>query len=89
MLHRDSGAVLAALPLPGPPDVLMLDPSRGHLYVAIGEPGVIHVVDTEQLEPVETIPTERDAHTIGLSPDGHTVYAFLPASEGTAVYVDG
>ena len=88
VLHRDSGTVLAALPLPGAPDVVMHDAVLRHLYVAIGEPGVICVVDTERLELVETIATERDAHTIGLNPDDHTVYAFLPASEGAAVYVD-
>jgi len=88
VLHRDTGAGLSALPLPGAPDVVMHDASRRHLYVAIGEPGVICVVDTERLELVDTVPTEPDAHTIGLNPDDHTVYAFLPASDGATVYVD-
>jgi DNA-binding beta-propeller fold protein YncE len=86
VLDRNSGAVLGALPLPGAPDVLMYDPSLRHLYVAIGEPGVICVVDTERLELVETVPTERNAHTIGLNRDDHTIYAFFPMSEGAAVY---
>jgi len=88
VLHRDTGAVLGALPLPGAPDVIMLDAGLGHLYVAIGEPGVVCVVDTERLEVLETVPTEEGAHTMGIDPESHTVYAFFPGSMGAAVYVD-
>lgn len=67
-LHRDTGAVLAALPLPGTPDVVMHVPGPRHLYVAIGEPGVLCVVDSERFELLETVPTEDSAHTIGIDP---------------------
>lgn len=83
-----SGAVQARVPLPGGPDVVMHDPELNHLYVAIGDPGVIAVVDTSTLELAEIVPTESGAHTIGLDASRHTVYAFLPASGGAAVYQD-
>lgn len=83
-----TGAVQATMPLPGGPDVLMHDPALRHLYVAIGDPGVIAVVDTRRLELAEIVSTESGAHTIGLDASRHTVYAFLPASGGAAVYQD-
>jgi len=55
----------------------------------MGEPGAITVVDTERLQLVDTVATEGGAHTIGLDPSSHTIYAFLPANEGAAVYVPG
>jgi len=88
VLHRDTGAVQATLPLPGAPDVIMHDPGLDHLYIAIGEPGVICVADTRSLEIIETVATESGAHTLGIDPQRHTVYAFLPASQGAAVYLD-
>src|SRR5262249_26980515 len=40
-----SGRVLGDVPLSGAPDVIFLHPQSGHLYVAIGDPGVIDVID--------------------------------------------
>ena len=88
VLHRDSGTVKASLPLPGTPDAVMHDAVLGHLYVAIGDPGLIAVADTRSLEIIEIVPTEPGAHTLGIDPDCHAVYVFLPASGGAAVYED-
>lgn len=88
IVHRDTGTVRAILPLPGPPDVVMHDQALGHLYVAIGEPGVIAVADTASMEIIENMPTEHGAHTIGIDQDRHAVYAFMPTSGGAAVYED-
>jgi DNA-binding beta-propeller fold protein YncE len=66
----------------------MHDAGLSHLYIAIGEPGVITVADTKNLEILESVPTEPGAHTLGIDPDRHAVYAFLPASRGAAVYLD-
>jgi DNA-binding beta-propeller fold protein YncE len=88
VLDRDTGAVEAVLPLPGSPDVVMHDPVLRHLYVAIGDPGLICVVDTARMLIRETVPTGPGAHTIGINPHSHAVYAFLPGSGGAAVYTD-
>jgi DNA-binding beta-propeller fold protein YncE len=88
MLHRDTGAVLGTVPLPGVPDVVMHDPALRHLYIAVGEPGVICVVDSDRLRLLQTVPTGPGAHTLGIDPDRHAVYALLPGSSGAAVYLD-
>jgi DNA-binding beta-propeller fold protein YncE len=87
-LDRDSGAVLGSLPLAGEPDVIMHDPTLGRLYIAVGSPGVVHVVDEEGLALLETVPTEDGAHTIGWDPAGRMLYAFLPTSQGAAVFAE-
>jgi DNA-binding beta-propeller fold protein YncE len=86
VLDRDGGEVLKQLPLPGAPDVVMLDPTLERLYVAIGDPGVVCSFDSERLELLETVETEPGAHTCGWDPGGRCLYVFLPASSGAAVY---
>jgi hypothetical protein len=58
------GRVLDERELSGAPDVIFLNAQREHLYVAIGEPGVIDVFETITLQRIETVETERGAHTI-------------------------
>jgi DNA-binding beta-propeller fold protein YncE len=86
VLDRDSGDVMASLPLPGVPDVVMHDPELRRLYVAIGDPGVVCSFDAERLAPLETVETERGAHTSGWDPVDRCLYVFCPESEGAAVY---
>jgi DNA-binding beta-propeller fold protein YncE len=66
----------------------MHDPELARLYVAIGSPGVISVIDERRFETVEVVPSESGAHTIGWNPDTRTLYAFLPRSGGAAVFVE-
>jgi DNA-binding beta-propeller fold protein YncE len=86
VLAPPSYEVAAELPLAGSPDVIFLDPVRRYLYVAIGDPGVIEVFDVGRFEKVDAVATERGAHTIGLDPDRHRVYAFLPGTHRAAVF---
>src|SRR5206468_12963854 len=83
-----SGRTLDTLALSGVPDVIFLDPVRSHLYVAIGEPGVIDVVDVSAWKRVEVVATERGAHTIALDATAHRIYAFLPDSHRAMVFHD-
>jgi DNA-binding beta-propeller fold protein YncE len=85
-LDRDSGAVLGSVTLPGEPDVVMHDSALARLYVAIGSPGVLSVIDEQRLEMLEIVETESGAHTIAWNPDSRTLYAFLPGSGGAAVF---
>jgi DNA-binding beta-propeller fold protein YncE len=88
ILEADSGEVLKQLELSGPPDVIFFNRVLRRLYVAIGDPGVIDVFDTDVMERIESIPTERDAHTLGFDTERNKVYAFLPETHRAAVYVD-
>jgi DNA-binding beta-propeller fold protein YncE len=75
--------------LSGVPDVIFYNQALRHLYVAVGDPGVIDVFDTETFAHLETISTEKGAHTIAFDVLHNKVYAFLPQTNRTAVYVDG
>src|SRR5580765_5483017 len=85
-LDTTSGSVLGVLELSGAPDVIFLDRGLGHLYVAVGDPGVVDVVDTERWRRLDTMPTERGAHTLAMDEDAHTIYVFLPASHRASVF---
>jgi hypothetical protein len=86
VLDRDSGELIASLPLPGVPDVVMHDPRLRRLYVAIGDPGVVCSFDSERLEQLETVETEQGAHTTCWDPVEGCLYVFCPESGGAAVY---
>ena len=83
-----SGRVLDDVPLSGAPDVIFFDSRSGHLYVAIGDPGVIDVIDLATMRRREVAPTEPGAHTLALDRKRSKVYAFLPRSHRAAVFVD-
>ena len=88
ILKADSGEVLKQLELGGSPDVIFFNPVLRHLYVAIGDPGVVEVFDTDVMERLETVRTELGAHTLGFDAERNKVYAFLPKMHRAAVYVD-
>jgi DNA-binding beta-propeller fold protein YncE len=82
------GSVQATLDISGVPDVIFFNAALKHLYVAIGDPGVIDVFDTASLKLIETVATGRGAHTLGYDRQRNKVYAFLPQSHSAAVYAD-
>ena len=49
VLHRGTGEVKGGVKLLAEPDVIMHDPTLARLYVAVGDPGVVHVVDERHL----------------------------------------
>ena len=81
-----SGRVLGDVALSGAPDVIFLHPQSRRLYVAIGDPGVIDVVNIDTMRGEEVVPTEAGAHTLALDRKRHKVYAFLPQSHRAAVF---
>jgi DNA-binding beta-propeller fold protein YncE len=86
VLDRDNGNVVEQLPLPGVPDVIMLDSELRRVYVAVGDPGVVCSFDSERLELLETVETEPGAHTTGWDPVGRCLYVFCAASRGAMVF---
>jgi sugar lactone lactonase YvrE len=83
VLERDSGELIASLPLPGVPDVVMHDPELQRLYVAIGgaRPGL-------QLrhQAARAAGDGRKAHTSCWDPISQCLYVFCPGSGGAAVF---
>ena len=88
-LDSRSGEVLGTLDLSGSPDVVFLNHVLRHLYVAIGDPGVIDVIDIAAWKTREVVPTERGAHTLAHDEGAHRVYAFLPQTHRASVFQDG
>jgi DNA-binding beta-propeller fold protein YncE len=87
-LDAKSGKIFHQAELSGGPDVIFFNAALGHLYVAIGDPGVIEVFETETLRCLQTVQTEQSAHTIAFDPTRNTVYAFLPETHRAAIYRD-
>ena len=85
-IDPDSGNVVGDVGLSGAPDVIFLQQRPfGRLYVAIGDPGVIDVIDVETMRREEVVSTEPGAHTLALDRKRNKVYAFLPDSHRAAV----
>jgi DNA-binding beta-propeller fold protein YncE len=87
-IEAASGRVLGEVRLSGAPDVIFLNPRTGHLYVAIGDPGVIDVIDVAAMRTKAIVPTEKGAHTLALDRKRSKVYAFLPRSHRAAAFID-
>jgi DNA-binding beta-propeller fold protein YncE len=88
VLDGASGDVLAQAELAGAPDVIFFNAALRHLYVAIGDPGVIEVFETDRMRRIETVTTGHGAHTLAFDGVRNTVYAFLPDTHRASVYED-
>jgi hypothetical protein len=88
VLDARSGNVLDRMPIGGVPDVIFFNPVLRHLYVTIGEPGIIEVLDTDRMGLLETVPTEEGAHTTAFDATRDRIYAFLPQTHRAAIYAE-
>jgi DNA-binding beta-propeller fold protein YncE len=88
VLDSHSGEVLARRELAGAPDVIFFNAERRHLYVAIGDPGLIEVFETDRMRRLEAVRTEPGAHTLGFDQARNRIHAFLPGTCRAAVYRD-
>jgi len=77
---------IASLPIGGEPDATWFNAARQLLYVAIGQPGSIDVVDCQHMLLKERVTTEQGAHTTAFDARRQRLYVFLPASSRAAVY---
>jgi DNA-binding beta-propeller fold protein YncE len=59
-----------------------------HLYVAVGDPGVVDVFDTDTLSRLETVATEKGAHTLAFDARRNKIYAFAPQTHCALVFAD-
>jgi DNA-binding beta-propeller fold protein YncE len=87
-VEASTGKISFEADLSGTPDVIFFNAALKHLYVAVGDPGVIDLFDTDSLKRIDTIHTEKGAHTIGFDATQNKVYAFSPDSHRAAIYSD-
>ena len=85
-LELKTGREVAAVPISGEPDAIWYNTKRSLLYVAIGRPGVVDVVDTERMAVVQEIATEAGTHTTAFDRTRQRLYAFLPGSCRATMY---
>jgi DNA-binding beta-propeller fold protein YncE len=85
-LDLASGQELGQVPIAGGPDAIWFNPRRKRLYVAMAEPGVVEVVDTQELAVVQRVNTESGAHTTAFDAARQRLYVFLPTACRAAVY---
>ncbi len=83
-----SGNIINLVDISGVPDVIFYNACLQHLYVAVGDPGMIDVFDTNTMTRLETVPTEHGAHTLAFDARQNKMYAFLPETHRAAVYID-
>jgi len=87
-VDADTGAIVTTDRIAGTPDVVWFNATLGHLYIAIGDPGVIEVFATVPLRRLETVATEPGAHTTSFDATRNLITAFLPGTHRGAVYHD-
>jgi DNA-binding beta-propeller fold protein YncE len=85
-LDLKTGREVAGVAIAGEPDAIWYNDQRSLLYVAIGSPGVVDVVDTREMTLVQEVATEVGAHTTAFDSNRQLLYVFLPRSCGATVY---
>jgi DNA-binding beta-propeller fold protein YncE len=76
---------LGRVPIGGAPDAVWYGTRHERLYVAIGQPGLVDVVDCGELRVDQRVQTEPGAHTTAYDRARGLLYVFLPASGRAAV----
>lgn len=84
-LDTSTGSELARVSISGAPDAIWHNAKLGRLYVAITDPGVIKVINTQTMTIDEQISTEEGAHTTAYDAIRQRLYVFLPSCR-VAVY---
>ena len=86
MLDLTHDQEVASIPIGGEPDAIWFNPHRKLVYVAIGTPGLIDVIDGSCNQLVERVPTEQGAHTTAFDANRQRLYVFLPRGSRAAVF---
>jgi DNA-binding beta-propeller fold protein YncE len=86
VLDLATGRERATVEIAGEPDVIWHNAANQRLYVAIGRPGVIDVIDTNAMTRVAQVITEEGAHTTAFDRARERLYVFLPRGCRAAVY---
>jgi DNA-binding beta-propeller fold protein YncE len=85
-LDLATGRELAACPIAGAPDATWYNADRRLLYVSIGNPGMVEVIDAATMTGRERVPTEAGAHTTAFDRSRQQLAVFLPGACRAALY---
>ncbi len=87
-INLANGEVTGQIAIGGGPDAIWHDADRSRLYVAIGDPGIVQVIDTRAMELAQTVTTERGAHTTAFDRERRVVYVFMPETCRADVFAE-
>ncbi|MHB1841508.1 MAG: hypothetical protein ACYCO4_00075 [Sulfobacillus sp.] len=85
-ISLDDGRERGRCQIPGAPDVVFFNPLWSELYVAIGDPGLLVTIDTQQMRVSETTATALGAHTFAFDPDRQRLYSLWPDLHQVVVF---
>jgi DNA-binding beta-propeller fold protein YncE len=85
VLDGDTGSVVTAIPVKGPVDETVIDEGLRRAYVG-DKAGVIEVIDLDTNRVVETLPSEKNVHTLAVDPVSHAVYVYRNESNKVDVF---
>jgi len=86
VLDSKSGKQLGSIEIAGNPDAIWFNPAVGHVYLAIGDPGIVQVVDGSRFVVIETVDTGPGAHTLTLDVKRQQLYVFRPSTCSVLAY---
>lgn len=87
-MHLADGMITGQVTIAGVPDAIWHNARRQRLYVAIGDPGVVQVIDTQTMQLVQEVATEPGAHTTAFDRQRQRLYVFLPTTCQAGVFVE-
>ena len=85
-LDLATGAPAGSVEIAGEPDAIWHNAERRLLYVAIGDPGLVDVIDTATMSRRERLVTGRGAHTTAFDAARQRLAVFLPGPCRAAIY---
>jgi len=85
-LSSADGREVGKVQIAGEPDAIWVDAATDSLYVAVGSPGVIQVIDVGRMAVRETVVTEGGAKTTALDALRRVLYVFKPSSCSVAAF---
>ncbi len=86
VIDSATGAELGCVAIDGAPDAVWFDAATQSVFVAVGDPGLLHVIDARTLRVEETIETGLGAQTTALDSARQQLFVFRPLSCDFAAY---
>ena len=85
-LDLSTGREVERVAIAGSPDAIWFNSERRLLYVAIGRPGLVDVIDTSGMRRCQQITTEEGAHTTAFDRVRQRLAIFLPRTCRAVIY---
>ena len=85
-LDSTIGQEVGSVEIAGGPDAIWFNPAKDHVYVAIGDPGLLQVVDTKEMAVLQTIETGAGTQTTAFDAKRQDLFIFRPSTCSVLAY---